>query len=286
MNKSFFITAGSLALLISASLFWAITQTTSKPQTKTEDTMKPSSVAELTAETAPLAVSKVHGILIIDFYAEWCGPCKTLKPVFEEVAEEFKDKYTFARVNVDHCGDFAKSLQITALPTIVILSNGNVIDRITGMVPKETLQEKIEQALNGPQDFSLLSQEKLNEKLIQAIQSSATIDGIKRIIEAGADVNYAPTTGMMPGVTPLLMAIIINGSRGMDATELIYLLITSGASTEFVDAQTGTKTQAVDFVQMMSNNCKKIAENYDKLALLFKEQQSKSKECTESSCSI
>lgn len=286
MNKQLFIIAGSLTLLLSASIFWAITQK-QNPSTKANEPMKQtSSVAELTAETAPLAITKTPGILIIDFYAEWCGPCKTLKPIFEEVAEEFKDTYYFARVNVDHCGEFAKGLQITALPTIVIFSNGNVVDRITGMVPKDTLREKIEQALNGPQNFSLLSQEKLNEKLIQAIQSSATIDEVKRIIEAGSDVNYASSTGMMPGITPLLMAIIINGSRGMDATELVNLLIASGASTEFVDAQTGTKTQAVDFVQMMSQNCKRIAENYDKLATLFKEHQSKSRECTEGSCSL
>ncbi len=165
-----------------------------------------------------------------------------------------------------------------SIPTIVIFSNGKVVDKIVGMIAKDALIERIEQALKGPQDLSTLSQETLNEKLIQAIQGTAAIDDIKKIIDAGADVNHVTSGGMMPGITPLLMAILINGSRGIDATDLVSVLLKNGASTEFVDTKNGTKTQAFDFVQMMSQNAKRIAENYDKMAQVLKENQPKTKE--------
>lgn len=279
MNKSFFIITVSIVLLLSASIFWAITRTNSKqPASSKEPANQPSPVAELTAESATQVLTNTPGILIVDFYAEWCGPCKTLKPVFDQVAEELKNTHSFARANVDHCANFAKEFQIMSIPTIVIFSNGKVVDKIVGMIAKDALIERIEQALKGPQDLSTLSQETLNEKLIQAIQGTAAIDDIKKIIDAGADVNHVTSGGMMPGITPLLMAILINGSRGIDATDLVSVLLKNGASTEFVDTQNGTKTQAFDFVQMMSQNAKRIAENYDKMAQVLKENQPKTKE--------
>lgn len=283
MNKSFFIIAGSLTLLLSVSLFWAFTKNSTPQDTKKNQPANlKSSVVELTAESGPSLIAHAPLILIVDFYTEWCGPCKAIKPIFEELATEFKNKYLFAKVNVDHCKELAQEFKIVSIPTIIIFSNGKVIDKITGMVSKETLLEKIEQALKGPQDLSTLSPEILSDKLIQAIQNASSPQDIKQIIDAGADVNKAAANG----ISPLMLAIILNGTRGSDASELITVLLNAGASCEFADEQTGQKTQALEFVQMMSQNCRRMADNYDKIAIIFEAHKTKSKECTEGSCSL
>ncbi len=223
-------------------------------------------VHELTAENAAQIISQHPGILVIDFYAEWCQPCKTLKPIFEEVAQQYKDKYTFARIDIDKCQQIAAQLQITSIPTIVIFQGGQVLDTLTGLMPKETLIERIQEAANGPKDLSKLSKEALNSRLIQALQTASPIDTITRLIDAGADVNYEMPNKM----TPLLMAIVMNANRGVDATELVKLLLSKGAATEFTE-QPGKTMKVYDFVQLMSQNHKKIAESYDKLAELFKQ---------------
>jgi len=228
-------------------------------------------IHELTAENAAQTIAQVPGLIIIDFYAEWCAPCKTLKPIFEEVAQEFKDKYVFARINIDNCQSIAAQLQITSIPTIAIFDGGQELDRITGLVSKDTLIKHIEQAAQGPQDLSQLPQETLNNKLIQAIQGRLPLEKITQIINAGGQVNFAMANGM----TPLLLAIIINANSAIDGSELIKLLLSHGATPEFVD-QGGKKIDAHDFVIMMSQNHRKIAETYDTLISIFKEYNSKS----------
>lgn len=221
-------------------------------------------VHELTAENAAQIISQHPGILIIDFYAEWCQPCKTLKPIFEEVAQELKDRFTFARIDIDKCQQIATQLQITSIPTIKIFNGGQVLETMTGLISKEDLIASIQQAAHGPQDLSKLSKETLNNKLIQAIQGLLPIETIAGLIDAGADVNFNLPNGM----TPLLMAIVMSANRGIDGSELVRLLLAKGASKEFTE-QPGKTMHVRDFITLMSQNHKKIAESYEKLTPLF-----------------
>ena len=223
-------------------------------------------IYELTAENAAQIITQTQGIVIVDFYAEWCAPCKTLKPIYEEVAQELKHKYLFARINIDTCQQIASQLQITSIPTIVVFSGGQVLDRITGVLAKDALKNEIEQIIQGSQDYTKLPQEKLNNKLIQAIQARQPLEAITKILNAGADANFIIESGM----TPLLMAIIVNANSGVDGSELIKLLLSKGASTEFTDPN-GTKIQAKDFASLMAQNHRKIAETYDHLVNVFQE---------------
>ena len=84
-------------------------------------------VLEITQITEIPADKKV----IIDFYADWCGPCKKVAPVFLDLSENFKD-ITFLKVNVDEAAEIAEGFEVTALPTFIFLNNGNIYKRIEG----------------------------------------------------------------------------------------------------------------------------------------------------------
>ena len=257
------------------SILWAKSHISQKSQstggTNTMETKSQAQILELTPENAQMVIANAPNLLIIDFYAEWCGPCKTLKPIFEEIATEFKDQYLFAKINIDTCKNIATEYQITSIPTIALFSNGKLVEKITGLVSKETLLEKIEIALKGPQDLSQLSKTDLSEKLLQAIQNQNKIEDIKRLLDAGADANYTAANGLMP----LGATIFMYGTRGADASELIKLLLSCGARTGLVNAQTGETIQASEVAVMMGQNLKNLAANYDKMAALLAETQNR-----------
>ncbi len=79
---------------------------------------------------------------VIDFYAEWCFPCLMLVPVIEELAGKFKD-IKFARVNVDENRALSSKFNITSIPCLILFKKGKEIERITGALPGEVLEEKI-----------------------------------------------------------------------------------------------------------------------------------------------
>jgi thioredoxin 1 len=87
------------------------------------------------------------GNVIVDFWAEWCGPCKTLGPIFEELSKEIKTVH-FAKVNVDEAGEIASEHGVRGIPTMIMFKNGEEIDRIVGLSSKESLKHKINNAFN------------------------------------------------------------------------------------------------------------------------------------------
>jgi thioredoxin 1 len=87
------------------------------------------------------------GLLVIDFWAVWCGPCRILSPVVDELAAEFAGRATVAKCNVDDCEDIAAQFGVRNIPTIVFVKNGQVVDRTVGVVPKADLKARIEAAL-------------------------------------------------------------------------------------------------------------------------------------------
>jgi thioredoxin 1 len=84
-----------------------------------------------------------HPALVIDFWAEWCGPCRRVAPAIEELAHEFAGKVTFGKCNTDENQQLAMHLSISAIPNIVFFSHGKLVDRIIGAYPKEAIREKV-----------------------------------------------------------------------------------------------------------------------------------------------
>ena len=83
--------------------------------------------------------------VLVDFWAPWCGPCKAIGPVIEELATEYGDKVKVAKCNVDDNPATPSKYGIRAIPTLIFFKEGNVVDQITGMVAKA----KLEETLNG-----------------------------------------------------------------------------------------------------------------------------------------
>lgn len=81
---------------------------------------------------------------LVDFWAEWCGPCKMLGPVFEELSKEYSGKAEFFKLNTEKAPDVAEKFGVMSIPCIIVLENGSEIGRITGFLPKPRLKEKID----------------------------------------------------------------------------------------------------------------------------------------------
>ncbi len=84
------------------------------------------------------------GLVVIDFWAEWCGPCKMIGPIVEELAQEYEGKAKIGKVDVDKNSDVSMKYGIRSIPTILFLKNGEIVDKQVGLTSKEGLKAKIE----------------------------------------------------------------------------------------------------------------------------------------------
>ncbi len=81
--------------------------------------------------------------VLVDFYADWCGPCQMMGPVVEELAEQYDGKVKIGKVNVDGERRLALKYQVLSIPTFLIIKDGQVVDRSMGAMPKDILEEKL-----------------------------------------------------------------------------------------------------------------------------------------------
>lgn len=89
-------------------------------------------------------VENYDGIAVVDFWAAWCGPCKMLAPIFEELNSELGDKIKFGKVNVDENPTVSNRFKIASIPTILVFKDGNIVDTLVGFRPKQELKTVIE----------------------------------------------------------------------------------------------------------------------------------------------
>lgn len=98
-----------------------------------------------TTENFKAEVLESGGLVIVDFWAAWCGPCKMLGPIMEDLAKDFEDNdsVTIGKLNVDENGELAQQYQVMSIPAVKFFKNGEVVDEIVGLKSKEEIMEKI-----------------------------------------------------------------------------------------------------------------------------------------------
>jgi len=87
---------------------------------------------------------KKYKIIVIDCWAPWCGPCRMVSPIIDELAKEMQGKIVFGKLNVDENPKISMEHQIMSIPTLLVFKNGNLIDRIVGAYPKQELKKKLD----------------------------------------------------------------------------------------------------------------------------------------------
>lgn len=100
---------------------------------------------ELTASNFEATVNS--GVTVVDFWAPWCGPCRMVAPIIEELAEEYDGKAKICKVNTDDEQDLAVKFGIRSIPTILFLKDGKVVDQMVGAAAKQTFKQKIDSLL-------------------------------------------------------------------------------------------------------------------------------------------
>lgn len=100
-------------------------------------------IAQLTAASFKSTINSATTPVLVDFWAPWCGPCKAIAPILEELASEFDGKLTIAKVNIDDHGEVATEYGIRAIPTMLLFKSGQVAEQLVGMMPKAALKAKL-----------------------------------------------------------------------------------------------------------------------------------------------
>lgn len=97
------------------------------------------SILQVLDSSFDLEVKKCLSIVLVDFSARWCGPCRMIAPIINEIANEYKDVIKVVKVNTDACPTIATEYGIRSIPTIMIFKDGHRVDTVVGAVPKSTL---------------------------------------------------------------------------------------------------------------------------------------------------
>ena len=100
-------------------------------------------MAKIATNTSFDGLLEDEKLVIVDFWATWCGPCRMLSPLLDEVEEEMADKIVVVKVNVDDADEIAMRYRIMSIPTLIFFKGGQMVDRTVGAMPKSALVDKI-----------------------------------------------------------------------------------------------------------------------------------------------
>ncbi len=106
-------------------------------------------VLELTSANWDNEVLQSKGLVMVDFWAVWCGPCRIIAPTIEELAKEYAGKVKVCKLNTDENSDIASKYKIMGIPTIMFFKDGQKVEQVVGAVPKQQLKAKIDALLGS-----------------------------------------------------------------------------------------------------------------------------------------
>ncbi len=135
-----------LSAVLGAVALAACTQEVSTGSESAGEATK-SSVIAIDATSFPELVKVGGGIVVVDYWATWCVPCKTMAPRFEQVASELRDKAVFGKVDVDQVQSLAQEQSILSIPTIIVFMDGEPVERIVGVVSASELAKTVKKYL-------------------------------------------------------------------------------------------------------------------------------------------
>lgn len=104
-------------------------------------------VQEINADNFEKEVVKNDKLTIVDFFADWCGPCRNLSPIIDEIEQELSDKVKFTKINIDDNIPLAQDYQISGIPTLLVFKDGELVERMVGLMPKNSIITNIEKHL-------------------------------------------------------------------------------------------------------------------------------------------
>jgi thioredoxin len=104
----------------------------------------------VSATTWETEVGKANGLVLVDFWAVWCGPCQMIAPIVEELATEYDGKLKVVKLNTDENPDIAGKYGIMSIPTLLFFRKGQPVEKVVGAVPKRLLKEAVDNLLKAP----------------------------------------------------------------------------------------------------------------------------------------
>ena len=106
-----------------------------------------SSPVDVTEQTFDEEVLTSEEVVVVDFWAEWCGPCKMIAPIVEELAEEYDGKIKFAKIDVDSSPNIASKYGIRGIPNLTIFDKGEVVGQLIGVQPKASIKKRLDETI-------------------------------------------------------------------------------------------------------------------------------------------
>ncbi|MBI2615712.1 MAG: thioredoxin [Gemmatimonadetes bacterium] len=119
--------------------------------------MSSATITELSDATFAEEIEQYPGIAVVDFWAAWCGPCRAIAPILEELALEYAEQVKVAKLNVDANALAAERFGIRSIPTLLFFRGGQIVDRVVGLLPKPALEARFRAASESPAACSMCS---------------------------------------------------------------------------------------------------------------------------------
>ena len=104
-------------------------------------------VQEINVNNFQTEVLNSDKFTIVDFFADWCGPCRKLSPIMDEIEQELSDNVKFTKINTDNNIELAQTYQISGIPSLLVFKNGELVERMVGLMPKNSIITNIEKHL-------------------------------------------------------------------------------------------------------------------------------------------